>query len=101
MREFAAAAHEEELRRALLPLRDTFQQWERGEVSSGELSDSIHQFHQGPARYLFVRYNTNRLEIPLAYAIVTGVVDKVKVPQELLEHLARAIDFYEEQQASS
>ncbi|MGH7320138.1 MAG: hypothetical protein ACRELA_11015 [Candidatus Rokuibacteriota bacterium] len=54
----------------------------------------IHKFHQGPARDLFVRYNPNMLEHPVAYALVSGVLDRANVPPELLEHLSRVIDFY-------
>ena len=47
LREYASAAHEEELRRALLPLAEAFKRWEHGDLDSGELSDLIHRFHQG------------------------------------------------------
>src|SRR2546422_6315186 len=60
LREYAAVAHEEELRRALLPVAEAFKRWEREELDSGELSEIIHKFHQGPARDLWVRYNTDR-----------------------------------------
>ena len=96
LRECAAAAHEEELRRALLPIAEAFKRWEQGELGSGDLSELIHRFHQGPARELYVRYDTNQLEAPVAYAIVTGVLDRKAVPAEVLDHVARMIRFYEE-----
>src|SRR5438128_8071188 len=37
------------------------------------------RFHQGRAREIYVRYNTNHLAPPLAYAIATGVVDRASV----------------------
>ena len=58
LREYAAAGHEEELRRALLPVSEAFGRWARRELGSGELSEIIHRFHQGPARELWIRYNT-------------------------------------------
>jgi len=97
LRDLAAAAHEEELRRALLPLQAAFERWSRKELSSGELCVEIHKFHQGPARKLFLRYNSGFLEPIAAHAIVTGLVDKAKVAPETLAYLARAIRFYEEQ----
>lgn len=98
LREYAGAAHEEELRRALVPVAEAFQRWERGEVGSGELSEIVHRFHQGPARDLFVRYDTPYLEMSVAHAIVTGVLDRRTIPGELLDHLARALQFYESEQ---
>jgi hypothetical protein len=101
LRKYAGAAHEEELRRALLPVSDAFKQWERRELGSGELSEIIHQFHQGPARELYVRYNNVRLEMAVAFAITTGVLDRRTIPAELLAHLAGALRFYENGQTSS
>jgi|SRR6266540_1514852 len=101
LREQSAMAHEEELRRALVPLAEAFGRWARGEVGSGELTEIIHKFHQGPARDLFRRYNDSHPEMQVAHAIVTGVLDRANIPGELLEHLARALSFYEAEQASS
>lgn len=100
LREHAREAHEEELRRALVPVAEAFKRWERGELGSGELSEIIHRFHQGPSRELFVRYNTPYLEMAVAYAIAAGVLDRQKIPTELRDHLARALEFYESEQAT-
>ena len=97
LREYAAAAHEEELRRALLPISEAFGRWASAELGSGELSEIIHRFHQGPARELWARYNTPHLEIPVAFAITTGVLGRGTIPAELLEHLAGALRFNEEE----
>ena len=64
LREYAGAAHEEELQRALLPVSEAFKRWERRELDRAELSEVSHRFHQGPARDLWVRYNTPHLEGP-------------------------------------
>jgi hypothetical protein len=37
------------------------------------------------------------LNLAVAHAIVSGVIDCKRVPQDLLESLERAIAFYEEQ----
>jgi hypothetical protein len=100
LRTCAGEAHEEELRRALVPLAEAFDRWKRGDIASSELSNLIHKFHQGPPRELFVKYNTNHLEAPVAHAIVTGVLDKTKIPLELLEQLAASIKFYEDLEAA-
>ncbi len=101
LREYAGAAHEEELRRALLPVSEAFKRWERRDLGSGELSEIIHRFHQGPARELYVRYNSARREMAVAYAITAGVLDRRTIPAELLDHLAGALHFYESEQATS
>jgi hypothetical protein len=96
LREQAALAYEVELRRALAPLAAAFDQWKEGKVSSDMINDMIHEFHQGPHRDLYSRYNSKMYEPTIAYAIVKGILDKEKVPRELLEHLARLIKLYEE-----
>ena len=84
---------------ALLPVSERFRRWERGELGSSELSEIIHQFHQGPARELWVRYNTPHLEMAVAFAITTGLLARDTIPGELLEHLGGAMRFYEGEQA--
>ena len=79
-----------------MPIAEAFKLWEQGGLGSGDLSELIHRFHQGPARDLYGRYDTNQLEAPVAYAIVTGVLDRKAVPAEVLDHVARMIRFYEE-----
>ncbi|MBI4519225.1 MAG: hypothetical protein HY701_00185 [Gemmatimonadetes bacterium] len=101
LREYAAAAHEEDLRRALLPVAEAFKRWERKELDSAELSEIIHSFHQGPARDLWVRYTTPHLEMAVALAITTGVLSRDTIPAELLDHLAGPLRFYEEGRATS
>ena len=95
LRDAAAAAHEEELRRALLPVAEAFERWKAGQLGSGELSEIIHRFHQGPNRELFGRYNNPYLNLAVAHAIVTGILDRSAVAPELLEHLAGDLAFHE------
>ena len=96
LRQLAAEAHQEELRCALKPLSSAFQRWERGELESNELTNLIHEFHQGPSRDLWGRYNSGMLELVVAHALITGVLDRSKVPPEVLETLAPAMRFYED-----
>ena len=37
----------------------------------------------------------------VAYAITVGVLDRQKIPAELRDHLARALEFYESERATS
>ena len=95
LRRLSAAADEEELRRALLPVAAAFEEWRAGQLGSGELTERIHDFHQGPARELFKRYYSGPLEYAVAQAIVVGVLDRKAVPADVLEHCKGAIEFLE------
>ena len=100
IRELAGAAHEIELRRALGPLRGQFARWDRGEIDAFELTDAVRRFHQGPARDLYNRYTSNMLNVAVAHAIVTGIVDRAQIAPDVLEHLRNAIAFYESQESA-
>ena len=100
LREYGGKAHEAELREALAPLAEAFKRWERGEIDSFELKDMIHRFHQGPAREIWLRYDSRLLEPQLAHAIASGLIDRTTIPAELLNYLAKDIDFYEDQRKS-
>jgi hypothetical protein len=96
LRKLSMEAHEEELRRGLVPLAQSFEEWRAGQVGSGELADLIHEFHNGPVRELFRRYNSGMLKFTVSSAIARGVLDRQTVPEEVLEFLAREIMYCEE-----
>ncbi len=99
IQKLAAQAHENELRRVLLPLADSFERWKAGQLETAKLVDLVHDFHQGPARELFVRYNSKPVEASVAYAIAHGVLDRRTVPVDVLKELAQSIEFYEERES--
>jgi len=95
LRELANAAYEEELRRALVPLAAAFDAWRAGTITSTGLKERIHEFHDGPARELFLNYDRRSVRLAVAHAIVRGVIARAGVAPELVEHLKGAIEFYE------
>jgi hypothetical protein len=101
IREYGEIAFERELHRALLGLGSEFTRWQAGELSSMRLSAMIQDFADGPARDLLLKYGTSNPQAGLASAIASGLMKKDEVPTELLEHLARMIEFYETQEQTS
>jgi len=99
--EWAGIAHDRDLRKALGELRVQFGRWERGEISSFELNEYVHQFHDGTSREIWKRYATNHLEPAVASAVAAGVLRKDELPAELLHHIAGLIEFYEADQSGS
>ena len=95
-REAAECAYEAELHRALVEIAAAFDEWREKRLTSGDLTDRIHRFHDGPARDLWKKYNYAPIETVVAHAIVTNVVDRAAVSPDLLAYLQRAIRFYEE-----
>ena len=95
LREFAAEAHERELSRELARLDKSFSEWREGMINSGELSYRIHQYETGASRELFNKYNEGKDDFNVAYAIVTGILNRQDAPEELIEAIDKQISFYE------
>jgi hypothetical protein len=95
LREFAAKSYEKELSRELARLDESFAEWREGKINSGELSDRIHQYETGTSRDLFNKYNQGRDDFNVAYAIVTGILDREDIPEELKKEIDKHLDFYQ------
>jgi hypothetical protein len=95
LREWAVEAHERELHRELTLLDRSFDEWRAGQIGSGELSDRIHEFHNGPARELFSRYNGGYQDMNVAAALVVGILTREEVPAEVVRAIADLVQFIE------
>ena len=97
LRELASEAYEKELFLELAKLDRSFAEWRAGKIGSGELSYRIHQYETGASRKLFIQYNEGKNDFNVAYAIVTGILDRKEIPVELIEAIENQISFYETQ----
>jgi hypothetical protein len=95
MRQYLEEAYERELQRELTKLEQSFAEWRSGQISSGELSDRLHQYERGPSRALYKRYNYGGEDMTLAYVIVGGILHREEIPDELLEALTGPLSFYQ------
>lgn len=94
--ELSGQAHDEELRRALLPLAQAFDEWKLGKRDSGELTRMIHSFDHGPQRELYNRYNGGMQDLMVSAAIVSGILDRNQVSPEVLAALADVMAMIEQ-----
>jgi hypothetical protein len=97
VREYSSIAYEAELRLVLQSLAEEFDRWRLGELSSSDLSDAIHQFHDGTSRDLWKSYNLGQPEWALARAVHSGAVDRSVLPPDLLDYLGGYFEFLEEE----
>lgn len=84
LREAAAEAYRRELDRALEPLHAAFAQWRRGALSCFDLSDTIHRFHQGANRELYLRYADGDPLFAVAGAVHAGIMRLDELDPHLL-----------------
>ena len=96
LRRLANLAYERELGAALAALETHFREWHAGSCDVHQLSDTIHQFHNGIARDLFVTYTRLEPRVAVAQAVARKVLRDDEVPATLWEALRTLIAFYEE-----
>jgi len=87
LRILAGLAYERELTKALELLEGNFKQWRKNKISTFELSELIHKFHNGVARELWSFYTTVPAELNVKHAIVKGVILKNEISPGILEKL--------------
>ena len=93
-RELATAAREAELSEALRELDVLFSDWRNGRLDAFQLSDAIHQFHDGQARDLFKMYNGLAPEDLAARAIAHELVEPAQIPRDLRRALGDWIEVW-------
>ncbi|HEY3780223.1 MAG TPA: hypothetical protein VGL56_04010 [Fimbriimonadaceae bacterium] len=87
-------AYERSLDKELHNLDTHFTSWKAGQINAFELTDLIHNFHQGPARKLFNTFTTRGMnEIMVAGFMTQGIINESDVSSELLDFLAPYIEF--------
>ena len=89
LRSLAAAAYERELANALAGLERSFRGWRGGEINAFDLSDDIHQFHNGVARELWKYYSNVPVDTAVATALTRGALAEDEIPEGLRSKLPR------------
>jgi len=98
LRELCGLAYERDLAAELARVEAAFRRWRANEVDAFELSDLIHQFHEGPSRRLFVKYSQPDLPMAVASAIHRGVLGEGEVGAEILELLGPQNAFFRDRE---
>lgn len=85
--ELAAEAYNAELSELLTELYEDFCKWGGDGMSSLDLVDRIHDFHDGSSRTLYKRFNSLKPHEVVAQEIASGRMDESAIPTLLLEKL--------------
>ncbi len=93
LRQILAIAHERELSAALDQLAGKFHQWATGKLDCFQLSDLIHRYHNGAARWIYSKYDSGLdLVLQVAACMRDGLVESGEIPEEFKERIQTAID---------
>ena len=97
LRELAGTAWEAELEAELEELFEAFLKWADDGMDAFDLSERIHQFHNGISRELYGRYTTLDPEITVPRAVALGILGEGELGEALLEKLSPHIEAYRKQ----
>lgn len=92
LRQLAGEAWESELTGELEKLFESFCTWSDKGISAFDLSDQIHEFHNGVSRELYRRYTALSPESAVAMAVVLGILGEETIDPSLLEKLRPHIE---------
>ncbi len=96
LRKLASEAYARELHEALGDLDSAFSDWRRKHIDGFQLSDFIHEFHDGISRDLFVLYTRSDPGILVARALARSLLQAAEVPAKLRTHLDRQVTYFRE-----
>ncbi|MCX9157285.1 hypothetical protein OPU71_14245 [Niveibacterium sp. 24ML] len=96
LRRLADEAWDAELRVCLLELHAQFDSWANQGISSFELVERIHEFHNGASRQLYGRYTSLTPALAVARAVAFGLIADDAMGAPLREKLDADIDAFRE-----
>jgi hypothetical protein len=94
LRLLAGIAYERELSKALGELEAEFRRWRAAELSPFELSDRIHECHDGIIRDLWKLYHYRQPPECVARAVAAGILAETEIDPKLLALISDAVNFY-------
>jgi hypothetical protein len=97
LRQLAGVAWEAELESELEKLFEDFLKWADDGMDAFDLSEKIHNFHNGISRELYGRYTALDPEMTVPRAVALGVVGEMELGEALLQELSPQIESYRKQ----
>ena len=83
----AEEAYRRELDAELAKLAHQCERWRRSEFNPSELSNQIHEFHNGVNRRLYVQYSNEKPRFAVANAVARGVLRRQEVSAQILQEI--------------
>jgi hypothetical protein len=94
LRQLAEEAWEAELEIELKTLFEDFGRWVRKGMTAFDLSEKIHEFHNGISRELYGRYTTLNPIITVSRAVALNILGEEKLGAALHEKLSEEIETF-------
>jgi hypothetical protein len=94
LRELAEEVYEAEARSYLASLDKEFARWREGEISSSDLLNTIHEFHQKQSRELWSRYQSLKEPEIVARGVALSFIREEQIPENLQQKLKALTEFF-------
>ena len=95
LRLLAKDCYEKEMSLALESLSEYFKKWETREISTWDLNDKIHEYHNEIARDLWKVYESlSDPRVALSQAVIKGIIVIDEIPEDCRPLLQGLIDLY-------
>jgi hypothetical protein len=90
-RELIGRAHERELAAALEGLATHFDAWRQGKLDAFDLNQLVLEYHHGPSREIWKRYEDGSPASALALAVARDVIREDEVSPEAWAHIEELV----------
>jgi hypothetical protein len=97
LKRLAGEAYQQELDQELRSLALAFDSWRDGKIDCFDLSDRIHEFHDGVSRKLYAMYDQMKPEMAVGRAVAHGLVPSDEIPSGVLPEIQRCIEFFRQE----
>ena len=93
LRRLAGESFDRELGQNIARLCEPLRRWEKQEISSTELDESVHEVHHG-SRRVFNLYQSLKADQILARSLASGLLTEDEVPEFVREAVSGWVKFY-------
>ena len=100
LRTLKAKAHAKEIEKHLVKLSQKFDDWNNGIIDCWDLSDHIHEFHNGISHDLFNAYNAPGVSeiVMVSRGLALGLLQKDEIPEEVADCAEQlSVELFEKQ----
>ncbi|MFC1806886.1 hypothetical protein ACFL0T_00760 [Candidatus Omnitrophota bacterium] len=85
LKKLTGLAYERELKSALDDLNEKFKNWKLGGMTPFDLTDEIHNFHNGISRDLWKFYNMWEAHVAVARALAQGILERKEMKDAIFQ----------------
>lgn len=96
LQRLSSVVYQRDLDSELAKLNVRFDEWQAGEIDCFELSDLIHEFHDGVSRKLWKFYNRADPDTIVVHGLMDKIISREEAGDDVLEQIRPLLERYEQ-----